>query len=635
MKKQITLFTGLLLIAGAVSAQKLTNLPTLPASVSLYTGKIVSPAAVPSEKAAGDVLWQNNFSSSNNWISSASGSAVPGNNYGWQIASAPNSVLTWAFNSGITSTSGGGYAVVENGTPTPLPGTHIPNTEWILTYDSTFNFSAVSDLTFQFQQSGATFNEKQAVEISVDGGTTWIEIGNNSDLGRVTALGGSGYANPTVRNYNIGAVFEGNIPATLKFRFRVSWSSGSNNGVMYGWFIDDVKFIQGYPNDLKASRAYAFTGAERLSYTRFPRTQATGGNATTIVAVKTTNEGSAPQDAVLTVTNGAYTGTDAGTIPGFGSDSLVTTTSFTIPAVTGTYNFTATVSSSTGPLGNTADDTRTINFAVTEKVMAVDAYTGMGSSMTGGFTNFQGQSNGDFTGIGTYFEIFENGQIGAIDVGIANVNSTNQSTFTGHEFFVTFFRYDATLQDFVYDFQTDAKILAPGNYGKIVRFQLNDPITVTAGEIVAAIATSYVGAEVPIGFSGFIPRGNTIGLNGEDNITGLASDPASPTVVRAPVVRIDFGNYVGLDELDEAADLTIAPNPFADATAISFTLKADAEVSVVVTDLTGREVMTVPATQLAAGEQTITIDGSGFKAGVYNYILKVGSSATTKRVVKK
>jgi hypothetical protein len=636
MKKQVTLFAGLLLFAGVSTAQKVNNLPARAKNVStpsLYSGKITSEAG-SSEKTGGDILWSNNFSSATNWQSTAVG-ATPAANFGWQIATAPNSILTWAFTSGINSTSDGGYAVCENGDPTVTPGTQIPGTEWILTYDSIFDFSGVSDLIFQFEEYGASFIEKQSVEVSTNGGTTWIEIGNNNDLGQLTSTGGSAFPNPTLRKYNVTYALGGSIPASLKFRFRVTWpgNAGNNSGIMYGWFVDDVKFIEGYSNDLKIANAYTITNG--LSYTKFPSTQATNGNAQTIVTAKVMNMGSASQDATLIATNGAYTGTFTQTIAGFSSDSLVVDPAYVIPTTVGVANFATHVEAAV-PLVNTADDSKTLKFEVTPSIMAVDSYTGVGSSMTGAFTTFVGQGANEYTGVGTQFEIFEDGVIGAFEVGIANITgSTNQAPYLNKEFYVSFYRWDGAT--WVYETETDPRILVAANFGKIVKFYLPDPIQVTQGDGVIAIVTSFVGSEVPVGFAGFTLAGNTVGLAGTsvDDLTGLASDDATPTLVEAPVVRLDFKSYVGLEEIANVAGVSAYPNPFNNSTDINFDLKADAEVAIVVTDLAGRTVLTIPAANFAAGQHTVTLDGSSFNAGVYNYTLTVGGSVITNRIVKK
>jgi hypothetical protein len=642
MRKQVTLLSGLLLFAGAAIAQKNTDLPVRQAQKTLFTGKAVEIAGDATEKVGGDVLWANNFTSTNNWISSGVGAgATVDGTHGWGLAASPGAIDTWFFTTSVNSVSDGGYAVVQNGNPGPTPPTQpdqIPDVEWILTYDSIFDFSAYSDLTFQFMQSGARFIESQVVEVSTDGGTNWIEIGNNNDLPNLTAAGGAQFTNPTTRNYNVSQALGGAIPNSLMFRFRVHWigAPAANSGVMYGWYIDDVKFIEGYANDLKLEKAFAFTGAQLLSYSKFPASQATSGSATTTVTGRVSNVGSASQDATIDIVNGAFsTSSPVTPIPAFSQDSLIAADDYTIPTTVGVSNFTVTAASDNNTLDNTGDDAATLKFEVTNNIMAVDAFTGAASSMTGAFTSFVGQSPGELTGIGTIFEIFEDGEIGAFDVGIANISGSQaQAPYIGKEYYVSFYRFDGN--EFVYEDETAPRTIIAQNFGKIVKFQLPSTISVVAGDVVLAVATSFIGSEVPFAFSGMIPAGNTIGLAGtNEDIIGLASDDATPDVVEAPVVRLDFQSYVGLEEAENIASISAYPNPFNNNTEIKFDLKADAAVSVTVTDMAGRTVLTIPAANFATGTHTIALDGAAFEAGVYNCNVNAGGNIVTKRIVKK
>ena len=69
------------------------------------------------------------------------------------------------------------------------------------------------------------------------------------------------------------------------------------------------------------------------------------------------------------------------------------------------------------------------------------------------------------------------------------------------------------------------------------------------------------------------------------------------------------------------------PNPFNPATTVAFTLATSASVHMVVSDLLGREVLVVPSQELAAGEQTISVDAGHLPSGIYVYRLGASSGA--------
>jgi hypothetical protein len=632
MKKHITLLSGLLIFSGAF-AQVNKNLPQkqMKQNAALFTESKMPVSSVESaEKAPGDVLWSNNFSSSNNWVITQVGAGAPGPNIGWQLGTAPNQITTWAFPSNTGNfTGGGGYAGVENGNP--QQGTQLTGMQFILTYDSIFDLSATGNVLFQFQQYGALFTDKQAVEASIDGGTTWVEIGNNDDMGMLTASGGSAFTNPTNRSYNVSQAFGGAPLTNMKFRFRVYWpNAGANDGVMYGWFVDNVKFVEGYSNDLEMYQAFNFTGVQEISYTRFPTSQAGTPDGVTTFTGKVKNLGDASQDVTLTVTQGAFTSSNAAavTIAGFGVDSIATDDLYTIPTTVGTYNFSYALSSN-NTLDQTANDTKSLPFQVTDKVMGCDAFTNA-ASISGGFFGWATQT-GD-PAIGTIMEIFNDESVGAIQIGIAGVNTADQATYIGRSIYGVIYVFNGT--DWEYYGQTEDYEIKAGDFAKIVKCYFDSPLPLTAGDAYLVMAAMYDQAEVPIAFSGFVPAGYTIGLDGQD-IVGLIENEIFGNVVECPVVRLDFNDYTSIEEISSVTELSVAPNPFAAETAISFNLKNNAEVSVVVTDLAGRVVATVAATQMNAGAQTIAINGAAFEAGVYNATLTVGTDVVTKRIVKK
>ena len=76
---------------------------------------------------------------------------------------------------------------------------------------------------------------------------------------------------------------------------------------------------------------------------------------------------------------------------------------------------------------------------------------------------------------------------------------------------------------------------------------------------------------------------------------------------------------------DEA--ISLAPNPFFTSSTLRFTLDADANVTLVVRDMLGREMVRIPEGTLAAGSHEITIDGSKLAAGQYEYQLLAGSKS--------
>lgn len=634
MKKKFTLISALSIV-GFTFAQK-PALPVMEQKVKLATTIVENKEASSTEKAPGDILWSNNFSSTANWtISNVLGSTAP--NFGWQLSPTQDAITTWFFTSETGNfTGGGGYAGCENGNPQAGTSSQDVDAEWILTYDSIFDFSSVTNLLIEFQQYGARFTDKQAVEVSTDGGTTWIEVGSNDDIPALTGAGGAAFTNPTNRSYNISQALNGASTANLKFRFRVYWPAAvpaGNKGIMYGWFIDNVKFVEGQPNDIKINEAQHLTGDIFWQYTKIPTAQAAIAN--NVFTSTITNLGSNSQDVVLTVTNGSGLNQNGSlTLPGFAKDTIDILTGYTLPTALGnvTYNFAATSTNNT--LANTTDDVVTSTIEVTQGVYATDKYTNTPTSMTGYFTAWATQTGNP--GIGNVFEIFEDATAYSIQIGIGNVTAANQAPFLNQDFKGAIYERNAADTDWQLLAETDFRTLVATDFGKIATIYFtpgNEPQLV-AGKFYMVLAESFDNAEVPVAFAGNQPAGQTFGKNGPGSFVSLASSPATPTIVSAPVVRLGFVNDLSVNE-STITELSTYPNPTTGNVSVKFNLNAATNATVSVRDLTGRTVYTSTANDLTAGAQEMNINLEAFDAGSYIIEIQAGASKITKQIVKK
>lgn len=618
MRKQVTLLSGLALLAGTAFAQQ--NIPTRQAKPSKFTASngIENKKNEGVLKAGGDLLWEDDFSGVNPWTISTAGQGtfIIGNNSHAQMVSNAN------YLGNMASTSAANGFVFFNGAQYLIAGAVDPQNTSVTS--EVIDFTGIQTISLTFEQRYRAFNSDVTyVEFSTDGGTTWTF---SEAVNVAVPTNGPSQQNTITLDLPVGGT------ATGMVRFR--WENQSDDnafGSGYGWCIDDVKIYEGYGDNVSLLYTYSGVGTQVLQYSKFPLSQtATAGNISFGAEFK--NVGYNSQDVSLHVTSGAYDATgSAVTTPAFTLDSveILTAAGKAMPTSVGAANFTFELTAA-GPLDVTADDSRTVGFEVTPAIYAVDRYDGTPGSIDGAFEQWSTPS-GD-PAIGTLYEIFEDAEIGSIDIGIAEVDV--EADYIGREFLGKIYKLNDVSGAFEYYDESDPKLLEAADFGNIVKMKMvNSTITVGPG-LYLILAASYTGGEVPVAFSGMAPAGTTLGLDGADVIR-LASDAATPNIVEAPVVRLDFQSYVGVNELEDVAAINASPNPFTNATEISFNLKADAEVSIVVTDLAGRVVMTIPTANYNAGAQKVSIDGASLNAGVYNYTLTVGNNVVTKRIVKK
>jgi hypothetical protein len=75
------------------------------------------------------------------------------------------------------------------------------------------------------------------------------------------------------------------------------------------------------------------------------------------------------------------------------------------------------------------------------------------------------------------------------------------------------------------------------------------------------------------------------------------------------------------------------PNPFDRSTEISYELGSAQDVTIEITDMTGRTVMVMEEGNRPAGAHTATVNASDLEAGIYFYTLKAGQFEETKRMI--
>lgn len=614
MKKHITLLSGLLLASGLfaqVKSLQVTERQAKKIAVDYFTAE--KPAIAP--KALGTPFWTNNFSNPADWTVNNSGQ-TGGAAFGWSIDSIKDG--WWAPATAIASTSEGKFAELSNGNPTLTPATQALNVTYTMTTAAPISLAtAGTDISLQFLQFGARFNDLQQMLISTDG-TTFTAVGDNNNYDVLSATGGAAYANPTTKTINLAPFL---TSAATQVWIRFSWTTNYPNSatnpnvwVTYGWYIDDVKLVTNPDFDLSVTEDY--WGTAGLNYFQIPTTQIApidftanvfnGGTATMTNATLSVN-----------VNTGAFTSVSTPVaIPALGTDSLVAATQFT-PAGLGTYSFTRTISADSiddVPANNTLP---AVSFAVTNYTYARDngTYVGNTSNGTDGFE------------VGNFFDIWNGQELKGITTRFAT------GTPAGTEIYVRLYEIDFATGDFLLLSESDIIPLTASMLNTNLTFLLQDAVQLEAGKTYLPVVGTY-DPNLKVANAGISDKSTTFIF---DRGVPSASDPEGTWFYQTgtPVVRMNFDPSLGISAMDNVTNLSIAPNPFAAATSIEFNLTAAAEVAVTVTDIAGRVVATVPASFMNEGVQSIAIDGSAFEAGIYNYTIQVGNAVTTKRVVKK
>ena len=335
--KKLILSLSVLAVTG-VFAQK--NARILKSQDLVRTAPKTSTTLQPIGKIM-TTLWEDNFSNAATWTIDNGGQT--GATFGWNINAASQG---WWSATGISAngTSGGNNAELVNGNPTLSPGTQALGVTYTMTTAQPINVSALggtNQVSLQFKQFGARFNDLQEIQISTDG-TTFTTVGDNLDKEVLSAAGGAPYPNPDTKLINLATVLS-SAPTQLWIRF--SWTTnfpGSatnpNVWVTYGWYIDDVKIVTNPNYDLSINTNT--WGTAGLNYYQIPTTQVAPISFSTNVLNGGLNNlsGAILKADVLTGGNNVFAGTSAPTaIASLDTTTLEVSTSFTPPSTVASY----------------------------------------------------------------------------------------------------------------------------------------------------------------------------------------------------------------------------------------------------------------------------------------------------------
>ena len=192
--KNLLLTSCLVMAAGITWSQKAPRITSLDELIGTE-----KPALnVEQLKDEGITIWSDDFSEDTTWVLDNSGQA--GIEYGWNINAVSDG---WYSNNGINSTSGGNYAELVNGVPAnESQALDVVYTMTTANPIDVIGLGGTNQVTLEFEQYGARFNDLQQILISTDG-IVFTPVGDNLDVPVLSASGGAAYDNPDLKQINL------------------------------------------------------------------------------------------------------------------------------------------------------------------------------------------------------------------------------------------------------------------------------------------------------------------------------------------------------------------------------------------------------------------------------------------------
>lgn len=550
-----------------------------------------------------------------------------------------------------SETATNGFVIFDsNGLDEPLPAMcagsgsgPAPSPHNATLYTPSIDMSSQSTVQLFFTMSARNFQAAVNIIVIADGDTTTV-----ADIYSVLPLAANVASAPDeLVGIDLTSVAAGKSDVKVGFNF---------NGDYYYFMMDDIFFDEVPEYDYSLVNVFNDDISDFYEYFHLPLSQ----SHLLQPGISVTSKGTQPVDLTLSVTildPDSMEQTFSTTLNNFPKDSIsdVNYIDTYAPTKVGLYTMTFKVSSpnDSDDLG-IANNTRVRNFRITEDLWSDAFTTGAGSFRAPEVDGAPGESE--------HFQVhytYEDVTVYGMDFLIFNsANAPDEATFIGDELQYSVFNIDkdafqtavgtagadtkkselfteASSDFYVFE---DESVLTTTMITPISVY-FPTPITIPADNLFAISIYNSGGGyfRVPV-----TNPGTNSDLSGAVRARGLLADPSAVDDDELlffnnvnPWLRVRTApNTIGINDENISSLIGDAvPNPAKGNVSISYTLLNQSNVSLTVTDLSGKVLMTQNEGSKGAGVQKITFDVSQLNAGIYLYSVNVNGNATTKKLV--
>ena len=565
-------------------------------------------------KTGGDVIWQDDFSVANTWTITTEGQGTFEIGTPASVAASNPDLIGYLgamASTGTTATNGYAFFDGIQYLLTVPPVVEIQNSS-ITSSTIDLSLYAQPSITISFNQRFRHFNyDETYVEMSQDGGVTWV-YSQQVNAGEAT--------NGTSLQNNLSLIVPVLPLANTKIRFR--WSSNSDSddyGSGYGWMIDDVKLVEPYSDEFTLTKVWTGDIVQKYDYYSTPLSQVIPMTVGAVIS----NMGGVSQAKVVSIeilqgATSVYTSTENITVlPGV-SDTLWHTSTYT-PTANGVYTVKFTLPTD----AITTNNTQSENCEVTPNIY------GHNFPITG-TTSFAFNTLDAEIGMGNLYEINANQQLNGINVQFAT--GTTVSTEVRCELWEVVDGIQGTM-NFITDFTYT--VPSPLNTATPTTIAFSSPGQMEAGKLYMVILKTYQDATNKLKIRSSV--------KGDDDFSTIGYGPfATGGVVnyfsgwgQSPYISLNFDPTIGINETTtEISGVSIYPNPSSSSVNLEMNIANPTEVSIQVTDLSGKIVATQNLGFLPLGKNQTTIQSASFNNGLYYVTISSNGTSVTKKFIK-
>jgi hypothetical protein len=557
------------------------------------------------------VLWSDDFSDASKWIVDNEVS----NKDNWVVTTeGPKGAYSAPMGTITSTTSSNGFALFDSDGLNEFNGSSEQNA-WIMFADP-INLSANPAVSIKFEQYFRQFYGHTYVEFSTDGGATWDGVEFNTGV----AVNAS-TSNPATVIINVSSYAGGFSQVYFRFRYESEMVQGWGD---YALMVDDVELFIPSANELAVSKVYSGDIVNDWDYYSIPTSQV---KPMTFLA-SISNNGSETQNITITydVKNAAgsvvHNSTSAVTVPIGTTDSLYVFNTTFAPTETGTYTITISLPAD----ANNANNTRTENFEITQHTFG---HIHPNDNTSYGFT-----TDAEF-GLGNIYVLNSAQSAYSLKVRFAAQTTPNLeveiSLFEVEQHQQYGNLWEAINILTVTSFIVKQEHIATAGY---ITIPFSAPVNLEPNKLYMLYIHKYAGSERMRIVSS--PKGS-------DDYSSVLYTAATTGEMYyfkqnnfAPAINLDFNPAsINVSELTASSARLFQnqPNPFSKNTTIRYDIVENADVTLTITNVTGKQVMTINEGVKSAGSHAVNISSENLPAGVYFYTLKAGDKQFTKKMV--
>ena len=571
--------------------------------ISVVNSQTASSVAVPAT-----IIWQDDCSNAADWTM-ANASIPP---LDWSIETDPNAVPTGSNGPMTSTTASNGYLFINSD---GSGGGDNDGTPIICTATTAgmIDCSAYPYIELTFQHNYRWWQDTRGVQVSNDGGASWIVVDTITDL--------NGYPNdqnsgtPEVSVYNISSICGGQDSVMVQFFY------DDNDFWAWYWAVDDVMISEIPDNSMAISngvqggwwQTYATTTGDGFDYTFKPQSQI-ADNPYAFEAVLR-NAGLAPQNTTLNVEvrdgSGSVVFSDVSNTVlldlSFPQDTFVINSTFA-PSANGVYEITMW-----GVGDSVSTDSTVLYTMVTDYEYGRDLNQANGSWRVG-------RTCGGMV-LAVKYDIYADETLYSIQAFI------DDQSIVGTAVFAQLWEDDAQ-GDPIFLTSTDDVIITAAHLGNWMTIPFDGGESLIAGG--AGFYAAVSGYANPIDTFNISVSGESQGgAKIQDNGCQLSTNGTFGdwyNIASTPMIRMSFDPAsVSMENNVLKGDFNVYPNPNNGIFTVEFNNVKSDDYLLTVTNVLGQEVYTSSIT--SNGLNSETVDLTEFDKGIY--ILEISNDNAT------